>query len=176
MADDDEAAAIGLQRGDEFIDAAQIQVVGRFVKHEKLMRGFSEEERREGDAETFAAGEIGHPAMDGIRPEEEASEIRAEVPLQRTGRCGAYRVEDASVLVQMVEPLRQVANAIRASRRPRCPVGDALRMDQSAEKARLSDAVAAGQRDPLRALHDESEAAAIMQFRQAPCGGDFGGG
>lgn len=44
------------------------------------MRGFSEEERREGDAETLAAGEIGHPAMNGIRPEEEASEIRAEVP------------------------------------------------------------------------------------------------
>ncbi len=56
------------------------------------MRGFSEEERREGDAETLAAGEIGHPAMNGIRPEEEASEIRAEVPPTRTARPKPPRI------------------------------------------------------------------------------------
>ena len=57
MADDEESAAVGLQRFDELVDTDDVEIVGRLVEDQQLRRRLHQEQGGEADAEAFATGQ-----------------------------------------------------------------------------------------------------------------------
>ena len=104
MADEDERALVGVERGDERVGARDIEVCARLVHEQQIGRG--EEEFREGEARFFAAAEDGDFLVHIVLAEEERAEERARGLLGEAGVVNAqlHRLgEDGVPGVQHIE-------------------------------------------------------------------------
>ena len=112
MAHHEHAPAVGGEGADELVDGVEVEVVRRLVEHEQLRRRVGHEHARERQPEPLAARQRRDGAQHRVAAQQEPGEPVPQLDVAHARRRAPQVLERRGRVVEPVDPLRQVADAI----------------------------------------------------------------
>ena len=112
MTHDEHGAPVRGERLDEPVDGVDVEVVRRLVEHEQLRRRLGQQQLRQRDPEALAARQRRDRPIHRTAADQEAREPVAQLAVGHGGCRLPHVLEHRSRLIQAVDALRQVADAV----------------------------------------------------------------